>query len=196
VLDTPYAIRQAERREATRREIIEAAWAVARESGLAQLTLRDVAERVRMRAPSLYSHFDSKNAIYDAMFGDAWSQCHDHLVAALTPPPRTARAAIRRVAHAFFDFSVSDLARHQLMNQRTIPGFEPSPESYASSIATYQVMLAEGARWGIQRQQDTDLMAALIGGLVDGQLANDPGGQRYARLIDRAMDMFADELGL
>ncbi len=130
------------------------------------------------------------------MFGDAWSQCHGHLVAALTPPPRTARAAIRRVARAFFDFCVSDLARHQLMNQRTIPGFEPSPEAYAASIATYQVMLTEGARWGIVRQQDTDLMAALIGGLVDGQLANDPGGQRYARLIDRAMDMFADELGL
>jgi AcrR family transcriptional regulator len=196
VLDTPYAIRQAERREATRREIIDAAWAVARETGLSQLTLRDVAERVRMRAPSLYSHFDSKNAIYDAMFGDAWSQCHAHMVASLNPPPRTARSAIKRIAHAFFDFCVSDLARHQLMNQRTIPGFEPSPEAYASSIATYQVMLTEGARWGIRRQQDTDLMAAIIGGLVDGQLANDPGGHRYERLIDRAMDMYADGLGL
>ena len=164
--------------------------------GLSQLTLRDVAERVRMRAPSLYTHFDSKNAIYDAMFGDAWSECHDHMVAALTPPPRTVRAALRRVTHAFFDFCVSDLARHQLMNQRTIPGFEPSPEAYASSVATYQVMLTEAARWGLTRQQDTDLFAAVIGGLIDGQLANDPGGQRYARLIDRAMDMFADGLGL
>jgi AcrR family transcriptional regulator len=149
-----------------------------------------------MRAPSLYSHFDSKNAIYDAMFGDAWQQCHEHLVGALTPPPRTARAALRRVAHAFFDFSVSDLARHQLMNQRTIPGFVPSPDAYAFSIATYQVMLTEGARWGIRKQQDTDLLAAMIGGLVDGQLANDPGGQRYGRLLDRAMDLYADSVGL
>ena len=196
MLDTPYAIRQAERREATRREIIEASWAVAREIGLSQLTLRAVAERVHMRAPSLYSHFDSKNAIYDAMFGDAWSQCHAHMVAALKPPPRTGRTALRRVAHAFFDFCVSDLARHQLMNQRTIPGFEPSPEAYTSSIATYEVMLTEAARWGIGRQPDTDLLAAVIGGLIDGQLANDPGGHRYARLIDRAMDMYADGLGL
>ena len=27
-----------------------------------------------MRAPSLYTHFPSKHAIYDAMFADAWTQ--------------------------------------------------------------------------------------------------------------------------
>ena len=27
-----------------------------------------------MRAPSLYTHFASKHAIYDAMFGQAWSE--------------------------------------------------------------------------------------------------------------------------
>ena len=27
-----------------------------------------------MRSPSLYSHFDSKNAIYDAMFAEAWTE--------------------------------------------------------------------------------------------------------------------------
>ena len=74
MLDAPNRDRQAERREATRQEILTAAWAVAREQGLAQLTLREVAERVGMRAPSLYTHFASKHAIYDAMFADAWTQ--------------------------------------------------------------------------------------------------------------------------
>ena len=36
----------------------------------------------------------------------------------------------------------------------------------------------------------------IIGGLVDAQLANDPGGDRWRRLLDRAVDMFADNLGL
>ena len=67
--------RQAERREATRLEIIEAAWVIAKEQGLAQLTLRDVADRVGMRPPSLYTHFASKNAIYDAMYHQAWTNC-------------------------------------------------------------------------------------------------------------------------
>jgi AcrR family transcriptional regulator len=39
-----------------------------RAEGLAALTLRDVAAKVGMRPPSLYSYFPSKNAIYDAMF--------------------------------------------------------------------------------------------------------------------------------
>jgi AcrR family transcriptional regulator len=54
--------------------IVESAWQIARDNGLAQVTLRDVADLVGMRPPSLYSHFAAKNAIYDAMFGDAWIQ--------------------------------------------------------------------------------------------------------------------------
>src|SRR5690348_1302163 len=69
----PKRDRQAERREATRREIVDAAWEIARRDGLEAVTLRDVAARVGMQPPSLYSHFASKNAIYDAMFGEAWA---------------------------------------------------------------------------------------------------------------------------
>jgi AcrR family transcriptional regulator len=197
VLDSPNIDRQAERREATRRDILGAAWEVARTQGLAQVTLRDVAARVGMRAPSLYSHFDSKNAIYDAMFQDAWSEC---LRVALADeahrPPRTARTALRRYARTFFDFAVADLARHQLMNQRTIPGFVPSEESYAPAVEVIRLLRERVERYGVKRQQDIDLYTAVVGGLVDGQLANDPGGTRYARLLDRAVDMYSDNLGL
>ncbi len=54
----------------------------ARESGLTQITLRDVADRVGMQAPSLYGHFASKMAIYDAMFGEAWGEYEATLDAA------------------------------------------------------------------------------------------------------------------
>jgi AcrR family transcriptional regulator len=169
---------------------------VAREEGLAQITLREVAGRVGMRAPSLYSHFESKNAIYDAMFGQAWAEFLESSRAADTPRPRTARSALRRYARLFFDFAVADLARHQLMNQRTIPGFVPSEQSYAPAVAVIRLLRERVASYGISRDQDIDLFTAIVGGLVDGQLANDPGGERYARLLDRAIDMYADNLGL
>ena len=51
----PNRDRRAERREATRREILDAAWEIARRDGLSAVTLREVGERVGMRAPSLYS---------------------------------------------------------------------------------------------------------------------------------------------
>jgi AcrR family transcriptional regulator len=178
---------QSKRRESARREILSAAWDVARENGLAALTLREVAARVGMRAPSLYSHFSSKNAIYDAMFGQAW-RSYEELTDGAAVPAQP-RAVLRARARRFFEFAVADLPRHQLMNLRTIPGFTPSPESYAPAVRVLAGM-------GITDDGDVDLYVALVGGLADAQWANDPGGTRYARLLDRAVDMYADALHL
>ncbi|HEY7223422.1 MAG TPA: TetR/AcrR family transcriptional regulator [Micromonosporaceae bacterium] len=188
--------RKSERRTATRREIIDAAWQVARDKGLNQVTLRDVADLVGMRAPSLYSHFASKNAIYDAMFGDAWMQFWEYGKAAAADEPRTSRAAMRFYARVYFTFAVEFPARHQLMNLRTIPDFTPSPEAYAPSVAVMEDFTARMARHGVSRQDDIDLFVAIVGGMIDAQLANDPGGQRWAALLDRAINMFADNVGI
>jgi AcrR family transcriptional regulator len=194
VLGTANRDRQAERREATRLEILDAAWAVAHEAGLAQITLREVADRVGMRAPSLYTHFDSKNAIYDAMFGQAWTECLAVFGSAMRDVPADTREMMRYAARTFFDFAVSDLPRHQLMNLRTLPGFEPSAEAYAPAVAALDVTRELFARHGITAQEDLDLYTALVGGLVDSQHANDPGGDRWSRLLERAVDMFVDNL--
>jgi AcrR family transcriptional regulator len=196
VLGTPNVSRIAERREATRREILDAAWAVARERGLAQLTLRDIAERMGMRTPSLYSHMASKNAIYDAMFEQAWRQCLDQMSAVIATSPPDTLGALRHYARAFFDFAVEDLARHQLMNQRTIPGFEPSPSAYEPAVAVLAAFTGRLAEHGITDQADIDLYVAIVGGLVDAQLANDPGGSRWSQLLDRAIEMYARDLGV
>jgi AcrR family transcriptional regulator len=188
--------RPAERRAATRREIIDAAWAVAREQGLAQLTLRDIAERVGMKAPSLYSHVDSKNAIYDAMFAQAWTECREVMMAMEARCPQDVRGALHLYGRTFFDFSVSDLTRFQLMNQRTIPGFEPSPEAYAPAVLVIGGLRDRLARHAITAQEDIDLYVALVGGLADAQLANDPGGDRWGQLLDRAIDMYLRDVGV
>ncbi|MEQ9161469.1 MAG: helix-turn-helix domain-containing protein [Ilumatobacter fluminis] len=44
---------------------ILSAWGQCRSHGLASLSLRQLAAAVGMRARSLYSYFDSKNAIFD-----------------------------------------------------------------------------------------------------------------------------------
>ena len=195
MLVMPIKDRITERRSATRLEILDAAWKMAREGGLSQITLRDLARQVGMQAPSLYSHFASKNAIYDAMFAQAWTECLEVMSAASETSPRGRRAALRLYARTFFDFAVSDLARHQLMNQRTIVGFEPSPESYAISVAVLELLRDSLAPHGVTRQEDIDLCVALVGGLIDAQLANDPGGDRWGRLLNRTIDMFDHNLG-
>ena len=196
MLDSPKRDRVAERREATRREILEAAWELAQEQGLAEFTLRDVAERVGMRAPSLYTHFDSKNAIYDAMFGQAWTDYETVALAELADLPQAPRAAVRRAARVFFDFAVANPARHQLMNQRTIPGFEPSAESYAPAVRVLELGRQLFRDLGLTDRADNDIWVAMIVGLINQQLANDPGGTRWSALLDRAIDIWADGVGL
>ena len=192
----PNRDRIAERREATRREILDAAWRLAEEKGLAEFTLRDVAERVGMRAPSLYSHFDSKRGIYDAMFGQGWIEYEQVARAELTNLPSARRAALRQIARGFFDFAVANPARHQLLNQRTIPGFVPSPESYAPAVRVLDLGRKTVGDLGVTDPGDFDIFAAMISGMINQQLANDPGGTRWSTLLDRAIDIWADGIGL
>ena len=196
MLGTPTSSRIAARQEATQREILAAAWEAARERGVAQLTLRDVADRVGMRPPSLYSHFASKHAIYDAMFGQGWTAYLEACRTMRTTLPPEPRARLRAIAHQFFDYSVADPAWFQLLNQRLVPGFEPSAESYAPSLAVIAILREEMADLGVTDEAALDLWVALVGGLVDSQLANDPGGDRYRLLLDRAVEMYADHVGL
>jgi AcrR family transcriptional regulator len=185
----------ADRQQAARQKILAAAWQVAREQGLAALTLREVAARVGIRAPSLYSHFDSKHAIYDAMFGQAWREYLEFDQG--RELPESPRSALREGARTYFEFATADLARHQLMSLRTIPGFTPSPESYAPALASMELFVEQAAERGVHlTEADADLFTALIAGLVDQQWANDPGGDRWGRLLDRAVDMYADNLNL
>jgi AcrR family transcriptional regulator len=192
VLGTPSLSRIAKRRAETRREILDAAWAVAREQGLGSLTLREVALRVGMRPPSLYSHFESKDAIYDAMYGQAWRDFMDLIRDRVLPDEP--RAALLEIWETFFDFSVADLARYQLMNQRSVPGFVPSKENYAPAIEVFERLRHELATFGIRDEADIDLFTALSGGLVDQQLANDFGGDRWRRQLPRVIDMYVKEV--
>lgn len=185
--------RRARRHEATRQQILAAAWRLARAKGLTGWSLREVAQAVDMRAPSLYVYFDSKDAIYDAMFAQGCRQLLEHIDGIATDGDP--HEILRRIAHAFFDFYVADAARHQLLFLRVIPGFEPSAESYAlaqEAVDRLQEVLAE---LGIERREPVDLWTAVLSGLASQQVSNDPGGERWARLIDPAVEMFlASEL--
>jgi AcrR family transcriptional regulator len=188
----PTRDRRAERRESTRAEILDAAWELARTQGLAGLSLRDVARKIGMRPPSLYWYFDSKNAIYDAMFAEGNRQ----LLARLAEQdwPADPRALLRLTARVFVEFSAEDVERYQLLFQRTIPDFEPSPGSYALAMQVFEQMRARFATAGLSDPAQFDLWTALAAGLAAQQTSNDPGGDRWLRLIDEAADMCADHM--
>jgi AcrR family transcriptional regulator len=190
VLGNPTRDRRAERHEATKAEILEAAWEIARAEGLAAVSLRDIARKVGMRPPSLYSYFDSKNAMYDAMYAQGCQQFVD--AEPWDEMNGDSLHDLRRMVHYFVCFCAADPARYQLLFQRTIPGFEPSTESFAISQASLARFGEQLERCGITDGRAVDLFTALGTGLADQQISNDPGGDRWIRLIDDAVEMFFD----
>ena len=180
--------RRTERHAAKRAAILSEAWVLARRDGLAAISLRDLADAVGLRQPSLYVYFRSKADLYDAMFDDGYRQ-----LLAATPSERYPAEPAQALARLIGDcirFSSEDVVRHQLLFQRTIPGFEPSPPSMALAVEFYErgrrLLVAAGAG----TQADMDVFTGLVSGFAHQQIANDPGGKRWVRLAGRATEMF------
>jgi AcrR family transcriptional regulator len=171
--------------------IVACAWDLAREEGIAGVSLHALARQVGMRQPSLYEYFDSKHALYDAMFADGNRRLLDRLNAVKLP--RRHRAALKEILAAFTAFALEDPARYQLLFQRPIPGFTPSPESYAlaQDVLSCIVDLLRDA--GVTKQGDIDCVVAITAGLIDAQLSNDPGGSRWVRHLNRLIDLLVDD---
>src|SRR6478752_5766941 len=107
-----------QRREARVGSIVACAWKLARETGVAGVSLHALAREVGMRQPSLYEYFDSKHALYDAMFAHGNRQLLARLES--TKLPRDPRAALKKYLNVFVEFAMEDAARCELLFQRHI----------------------------------------------------------------------------
>jgi AcrR family transcriptional regulator len=181
----------AQRREAKASSIVAAAWRLASENGVAGVSLHALARDLGMRQPSLYEYFDSKHALFDAMFADGNRQLLERFDN--TRLPRDPRAALKKFLRTFIEFSIEDQARSALLFQRHIPGFTPSPASYAlaEEVLARAVKLMHEA--GVNGQGDVDCIVAMVSGLIEAQIANDPGGTRWIRHLDRLVDLYVDD---
>jgi AcrR family transcriptional regulator len=156
--------------------------------------MRDLAAEVGLRAPSLYEYVAGKEQIYDAMFAEG----NRALLAGSERLPRAPEVGTRTMlvaaAAGYLGFAAEDPIRFQLLFQHAITGWEPSPEAYAPAIAAYEVFRERFAEAGVTDQADLDLWTGLLSGLAHQQLANDPGGDRWSRLAERAVDMYLGHL--
>jgi AcrR family transcriptional regulator len=186
------ADRVAQRRDAKVASIVESAWELAREHGVAGVSLHALAREVGMRQPSLYAYFDSKLALYDAMFADGNRQLLEWLDAVRLP--RSPRTALKKFMAAFVAFAIEDPARYELLFERHIPGFAPSPESYLlaeEALGRAYKVINEA---GVTDQGDIDCIVAMVAGLMEAQTSDDPGGNRWTRHLNRLIDLYVDDV--
>jgi AcrR family transcriptional regulator len=176
------------RRQNARADLLAAAWEMVREGGLGALSLRKLARRAGITTPTVYAYFESKNAILDAMFGEAAESFERSNAQPIEDGTPHEQLVIH--AHRFAAFCTSDVARYQLLFQHLIPGFSPSPESYAPAIRALDSAQQRLEAAGVSDPRHVDVWTALTTGLVDQQISNDPGGDRWIRLIDDVVAMF------
>lgn len=195
------------RREQVREETIEKILSIAREEmqaeGVAALSLGTIARRLGMRTPSLYTYFDSKHAIYDALFRRGFlefGRCMDER----PYQDGTLRQNLESVMTTYMRFAQENQDLYQLMFQRPVPGFVPSEESMAVSLGQLnaakaqfsQLLEREDMTLNIPFEEARDLVIAFEHGLTELHLANNPelpvGEGRFGQLIPQAVQILLD----
>lgn len=171
------------RRAETIEQLIDVAVQVMAEQGVAGLSLGEVARRMGIRPPSLYAYFDSKNAVYDAVFARGWREVL-RAMETLADPDETTDLPACLLAHAevFVRWNLQHPVYAQLMVWRPVPGYQPSAEAYAPAVVTF-----DRGRGVLARLQALGLFGPdvavdelmrvwtiLTSGVITRQLANAP----------------------
>jgi AcrR family transcriptional regulator len=173
--------RRARRRQETIEEILDIAEAVMAADGVNALSLSEIARRLGVQPPSLYTYFPSLMALYDALF-ERGSRAHveNALAAVAAAPPGL--AAVVAWVEAETRWGVENQAIAELLFQRPVPSFVPSEQAMApvvAAVATLREALGEAARLGeLGPGADSDEAADLViiwgNGIFATTAANEP----------------------
>lgn len=154
------------------------------EQGVGGLSLGEVARRMGMRTPSLYVYFESKNAVYDAVFARGWRAIHEEIIPLYAGVQDAADlpAYFLQTGKVFIGWMLAHPAQAQLMCWRVVPGYEPSAEAYEPAVAViesskrcFDTLQERGL---FRADCDTEVLlrtwTVLTSGVMTQQLANAP----------------------
>jgi AcrR family transcriptional regulator len=201
--------RRHRRRLETIEEIVDVAVEVMTESGVGGLSLGEVARRMGMRTPSLYVYFDSKNAVYDAVFARGWQGVLNAMRASYADVDEVEDlpAYFLATGRVFLRWMFEHPVHCQLMAWRPVPGYQPSPEAYLPAVemlAVSQHMFERLQARGLFRP-DADpeyllrMWTVLTSGVMTQQLANAPHESfdegRFTSTVPDLVSMFLAQYG-
>ena len=188
----------------TRTRILRAARKLFDEKGLEELSLRSVARIVGITPMAIYRHFDSKEALVDALVLDGlaqWSARVDAL------PPAKGLAKIEQIGEAFLDFALEEPRRFEaafLIHSNKARRYPDDFVAGRSPAGTVQLEAIEQAMADglLEAHSAIEIMmtnAALGQGLVTlyraGRIAGGEAEFRklYRRATRRVMETFMTE---
>lgn len=177
-----------------------------REEGVAALNLQEVARRVGMRAPSLYTYFPSKNAIYEELFLRGIRMFRERLERIFDQHGYSWESLEASfVNRELFAAEYPEL--HQLIFERPVPGFVPTAEGIQEveklmemSHRAMRGMIDAGiVKPTVSPENATYLIISMMHGLTAMHLANEPdlpaGTGRFGSQIPLAMSLLKTAWG-
>ncbi|MBA3947952.1 MAG: TetR/AcrR family transcriptional regulator [Herpetosiphonaceae bacterium] len=153
-------------RGTARDDIIAVSRAIIEDEGVAQLTIRRIAETIHRTQPAVYQHFSSKDALLEAVVTDGFTA----LAERLTRATRGGKASLPAIANAYVGFGRERPRLYDVMF------VGPPAITFAAGAATpipahtaFHIIAAAVAESGVpaaQTETVTEVVWASLHGLV------------------------------
>jgi len=192
--------RRARRRQETIEEILDIAEDVMAAEGTNALSLSEIARRLGVQPPSLYTYFPSLMALYDALF-ERGTRAHVEYASAAVAAAPPGLPAVVTWLEAETRWGVEHQAIAQLLFQRPVPSFVPSEQAMApvfSSLANLRAALADAVRLGhlgpgAASDEAVDLVVMWGNGIFACAAANEPDrawrDDRFTPHLDKVVNL-------
>jgi AcrR family transcriptional regulator len=175
----------------TREKILAAARRAFDRRGLVGLSLREIASKVGITPMAIYRHFESKEALIDALVLDALDEWSARVVAL---PPAAGLAKLEQIAEAYLDFALREPRRFEaafLLPSRKARRY---PDDFAAGLSpsgnvqlkALEEGIGQGVLAGVSPVEIVLINSALGQGLITlyraGRIA---GGEKEFRALFR-----------
>ena len=177
--------------------ILGAAEDLLAEEGPAALSIRRIAARAGVAPMGLYTRFDGKHGVIDALFKEGFEALEAAILATRTIPDPL--DGFRSAGLAYRDLATSHPARYRVMFLQAIPGFEPSTAA-VNSASTSFLALVDAVRRCIDarvfRDGDRVEIAQDVWSACHGWIALELGGINFAADLDGGYGRLLDLLSV
>ncbi len=175
--------------------ILGAAEALLEELGPDALSIRRIAERAHVAPMGLYSRFDGKHGIVDALFKEGFALLGATIRATSTMPDPI--EAFRSAGRAYRELALAHPARYRLMFLHVVQGFEPTGDAIEIAHDAFQALVEAAARCveaGQLRAADPAAIAQQVWATCHGWVALELCGINFAADLAAGYDELLDLL--
>jgi AcrR family transcriptional regulator len=153
-----------------RRALIDQALRTIEADGVEALTLRGVADALRVSRTALYRHFSDKQALLAAVSREGFRTLRLALIEAWEQHGR-GQAGFQAMGHAYFAFAVEHPSHYRVMFGRLDEACARDPELSTEAEGAFRALvdaLVELQREGLARDDDPLMMARFVWSVTHG----------------------------